>query len=94
MFKKIKNYFAEKKKKKHLQKLIEFEVLETIRNICFYLNRDSRRTDPQSSQLLYSNYISLEKYTKILREEIITEEREKRGNRKWVKENTYSRAKP
>ncbi len=73
MFKRIKEYFAKRKKRKHLQKLINHEVLEVLVSICVYLDIEGRRTHNYGGRTMENHYCALKEFSGILRDEIIAE---------------------
>jgi hypothetical protein len=66
----IKEYFSKRKKRKHLQKLINHEIVETLASICLYLKTEGTRTHNSHTIFMYDHYITLKELSKILREEI------------------------
>ena len=78
--KKIKEYFSKRKKRKHLQKLINHEVLEVLASICLYLKTEGMRTHNSQSIYMYDHFLTLKEFSKILREEIIAEEEKRKQN--------------
>lgn len=74
MFKRIKAHFSKKKKRKHLQKMINHEILEVLASICLYLDSDARKWHNPNARYMYSHFQTLKEFSGILREELIAEE--------------------
>jgi len=75
MLKRVKAYFAKKKKRKRLYKYINHEILEVLATICLYLKTEARRKTNQTARAFDLQYYTLKELSEILSKDIYEEEK-------------------
>lgn len=71
VLKKIKKYFEKRK----MQKQIQHELLETMANMCLYLDYEARRTHNPYGKYMRSHFEGLKHYSEKTREDLVGEDK-------------------